>query len=72
MSLHMSKYHIVGNHMSRLIYGFMETGYGYDGKESRIGSCICLILWRRDMDTVGKKAELDPVHLLYFRDRIWI
>ena len=24
------------------------------------------------MDTVGKKAELDPVHLLYFRDRIWI
>ena len=54
------------------MYGFMETGYGYGGKESRIGSCICMILWRRDMDTVGKKAELDPVHLLYFRDRIWI
>ena len=25
LSLHMSKYHVVGNHMSRLILTFLET-----------------------------------------------
>ena len=54
------------------IYGFMEMGYGYSGKESRIGSCTFMVLWRRDMDTVEKKAELDPVHLWFYGDRIWI
>ena len=45
------------------MYDFMETGYGYSGKESRIRSCICMILWRQVMDTVEKKAELDPVYV---------
>ena len=53
------------------MYGFMETGYGYSGKESRIGSCTFMVLWRRDMDTVEKKAELDPVYLWFYGDGIW-
>ena len=48
----------------------MEAGYGYSGKESRIGSCTFIVLWRRDKDTVEKKAELDPVHLWFYGDRI--
>ena len=47
----------------------MEAGYGYSGKESRIGSCIFIVLWMRDKDTVEKKAELDPVHLWFYGDR---
>ena len=45
------------------MYGFMETGYGYGGKESRIGFCIIVVLWRRVMDMVEKKADLDPVYM---------
>ena len=26
------------------MYGFMETGYGYGGKESRIGFCMSVVL----------------------------
>ena len=54
--------------------GIIETGYcgiGFLWK-SKSGSCACMFLWRRVMNTVEKKSELDPVHLLYFRDRIWI
>ena len=31
-----------------------------------------MVLWRQEVDTVEKKAELDPVHLWFYGDGIWI
>ena len=57
------------------MYGHYRDGILWNrifcGKAKLDPVYVCF-LWRRVMNTVEKKSELDPVHLLYFRDRIWI